>query len=306
VKLLALFLLCFGCAGGSYTVRPRPSVTDVDAVKHGEGSFEGVRGLQLFEQSWLLARGDVKAVLVIVHGLKDHSTRYVEFADRLAQHGYAVHAFDLRGLGSSEGARVYVARFDEYVQDLDTFVARVRRADRPLFVLGHSMGGAIATDWVLTKKPALTGLVLSGAALQVDLSGFTKVMTRVLGVLLPGLAILSLDLEKFSRDPKVVERCRKDPLVDQGNGPARTAAQLLGAIGFIGEHMEDVSVPLLAMHGGADAITPPEGSRELVRRAQSADKTLKIYDGLYHDLLHEPEKEQVMVDVASWMDARIK
>jgi alpha-beta hydrolase superfamily lysophospholipase len=262
--------------------------------------------LRLFEQWWLPAKGEVKAVLVIVHGLKDHSTRYVAFADRLAQHGYAVHAFDLRGHGSSEGARGYVRNFDEYVQDLDTFVGRVRRADRPLFVLGHSMGGAIATDWVLTKKPPLAGLILSGAALEADVSGFTKGVTRVLGVLLPGLAILSLDLDKFSRDPRVVEQCKKDPLVDQGNGTARTAAQLLGAIGFIGEHMEEVSVPLLAMHGGADEITPPEGSRELVRRAQSADKTLKIYDGLYHDLLHEPEKEQVMADVVAWMDARSK
>ena len=306
MKSLALLLLCAGCAGGSYWVRPRPAVTGVPEVARVEGNFEGAGGVKLFEQRWLPASGDVRAVLVIVHGLKDHSTRYAEFANRLAQHGYAVHAFDLRGHGSSEGRRVYIDEFDEYVQDLDTFVARVRRADKPLFVLGHSMGGAIATEWVLAKKPALTGLILSGAALRADVSGFTKGVTRFFGAVLPRLAVFSLDLDKFSRDPQVVAQCKNDPLVDQGNGPARTAARLLGAIDHIDGHMEEVTVPLLAMHGGADVITPPDGSRELIKRASSADKTLKIYDGLYHDLLHEPEKEQVMTDVAAWMDARIK
>ena len=123
-----------------------------------------------------------------------------------------------------------------------------------------------------------------------------------LAFLAPRLAVFSLDLDKFSRNERVVQQCKTDALVDQGNGPARTAAQLIGAIQFIGEHMEEVTVPLLAMHGGADAITPPQGTRDLVERAHSADKTLKIYDGLYHDLLREPEKQQVMSDIAAWMD----
>ncbi len=305
MKATAL-LLCAGCAGSAYVARPRPGAVVAEGVTHGEGSFEGARGVRLFEQWWAPEHGAPRAVLVIVHGLKDHSSRYAAFADRLAQHGYEVRAFDLRGHGSSEGARVYVSDFDEYAQDLDRFVARVRQEGKPLFVLGHSMGGAIATGWVLTRKPALTGLLLTGAALRAEVSGFTAGTTRFLGAVLPALAVFSLDLDQFSRDPRVAEQCKADPLIDRGNGPARTAAQLLNGIDFIRAHEEELTVPLLALHGGADPITPPDGSRELVRRAGSVDKTLKIYDGLFHDLLHEPEKQEVMADLAAWMDARIK
>jgi alpha-beta hydrolase superfamily lysophospholipase len=307
MRLLLLLGIC-GCAAGNFVAPPRPPVAEVAGVHHAEGRFDGALGLKLYRQSWRPASGDPRAVLVIVHGLKDHSARYAEFADRLAQRGIAVHAFDLRGHGSSEGARVYVSSFDEYVQDLETFVALVRKEEgaRPLFVLGHSMGGAIVTRWALAEKPQVAGVLLSGAALMVDAGGFKKGSVKVLGSVLPTLAIFSLDLDRFSRDPSVVQQCKSDPLVDQGAGPARTAAQLVSAIDFIAEHMEDMTAPLLIMHGSADAITPPDGSRELARRARSADKTLKIYDGLYHDLLHEPEREQVMSDAAAWMDARIR
>ena len=306
MKRSIVLLLCAGCAGGRYVPQQPAAVAISAGVRHAEGTFLGFNNLELYEQSWAPAQGEPRAVLVIVHGLKDHSARYAEFADRLAQHGYLVRAFDLKGHGSSDGRRVYVDDFDEYAADLDTFVKRARLEGKPLFVLGHSMGGAISTDWVLTRKPKLDGLLLSGAALETDVSGFTRGAVRFTGTVFKLLAVFSLDLDKFSRDPAVVAACKADPLVDQGNGPAITARELLNAISFIGEHMEDVEVPLLAMHGGADVITLPEGSRELVRRARSKDKTLKIYDGLYHDLLHEPEKEQVMTDIAAWLDAHVK
>jgi alpha-beta hydrolase superfamily lysophospholipase len=306
VKFIAMLVLCAGCAGGKYVEKPRPAVSYSADVKHGEGTFEGFNKFSLFEQWWKPAAGEPKAVLVIVHGLKDHSTRYGEFAARLAEHGYEVRAFDLRGHGSSEGRRVLVDSFDEYVSDLDTFVKRARVEGKPFFVLGHSMGGAIVTDWVLTRKPALTGMILSAPALKADVNWFTSGSVSFMGTVFPLAAIFSLDLDKFSRDPNVVAQCKADPLVDQGNGPARTARELLKTISYIGEHMEEVEVPFLDMHGSADVITEPDGSRELVRRARSTDKTLKIYEGLFHDLLHEPEKEQVMKDVSDWMDAHVK
>src|SRR5260221_7131498 len=126
MKVSALLLLCAACAGGRYSHRPRPGMTDASEVAHSEDSFIGGGGVKIFEQRWSPEKGEVRAVLVIVHGLKDHSTRYAEFADRLAQHGWEVHAFDLRGHGSSEGRRVYISSFDDYVQDLDAFVARWR------------------------------------------------------------------------------------------------------------------------------------------------------------------------------------
>ena len=117
----------------------------------------------------------------------------------------------------------------------------------------------------------------------------------------PGAGVFQLDLHQFSRDPAVVRAGLEDPLVYQGAAGARTARELLGAIAEIQDHMEDVTVPLLAMHGAADRVTPPEGSKALVSRARSTDKTLKIYPGLSHDLLHEPEKEQVMADLVKWL-----
>ena len=114
--------------------------------------------------------------------------------------------------------------------------------------------------------------------------------------------MFQLDLDDFSRDPASVWETRVDPLVYQEPGPARTAKEVLGAIGRIQEHMEDVTVPLLVMHGGADKVTPPEGSRDLFRRARATDKTLRIYEGLYHDLLHEPERAQVRSDILAWLD----
>ena len=306
MKTILVVLLCAGCAGSRYELRPRPAVSYSNSVRHGDGTFEGFEKLPLFEQWWTPASGEPKAVLVIVHGLKDHSTRYAEFADRLAEHGYSVRAFDLRGHGSSQGRHVYVSSFDEYTGDLDTFVKRVRIEGKPLFVFGHSMGGAIVTAWALKAKPALAGLILSGAALETDAGAFTRGTTSFLGTVFPMLAVLSLDLDKFSRDATVVAACKTDPLVDQQNVPARTVRELLGAISFIDDHMKDLDVPLLAMHGGSDVITPPQGSKDLVARAKTADKTLKIYDGLYHDLLHEPEKEQVMRDISDWMDAHLR
>jgi alpha-beta hydrolase superfamily lysophospholipase len=170
------------------------------------------------------------------------------------------------------------------------------------------MGGAIVTLYALTKKPTLRGLVLSGPALKVgsDVSSFLVGVTKVLAAVLPGLPVLDLPNKNFSRDPKVVAGMDSDPLIYNKSGPARTAAELLRAIERIGEHMEEVSVPLIAMHGTADKLTNPEGSKELIRRASSTDKTLKLYDGYFHDLLHEPEKQVVFTDLANWMDARIR
>jgi len=235
--------------------------------------------------------------------LKDHSARYSAIGERLARDGFAVHAFDLRGHGRSEGIRVWVDSFDDYLDDLDVFMARVRESEpgRPVLLFGHSMGGAIATLYAMTRKPEVQGLALSGAALAADVSGATIGGTKLVAALSPNAQVFQLDLHLFSRDPAVVSAGLADPLVYQPAAPARTARELLRALDRIETHMEDLTVPLLAMHGEGDKVTPPDGSKELVRRARSTDKTLKIYPALYHDLLHEPEKDQVTADLVKWL-----
>jgi alpha-beta hydrolase superfamily lysophospholipase len=277
-----------------------PPMTPGD-VAHHEGFFTGQAGAELYEQSWQ-APSPI-AVLVIVHGLKDHGSRYATFANGLASDGVSVYAADLRGHAHSDGMRVYIDTFDQYLGDLDTFLAFVhaREPGKPVFLMGHSMGGTITTLYAMLGKQPIAGLILSAAALRANVGFFKSFGTSLAAGLGPRGGVFQLDLNDFSRDPDVVAAGFSDPLIYQGPAPARTAKRLLGAIDQIDQHMEDVATPLLILHGTLDRVTPPEASQELYQRASSEDKTLKLYDGLFHDLLHEPEKDRVIRDITAWI-----
>jgi acylglycerol lipase len=309
LSLAACALALAACAAPLYDARTAPRFVEppaADGIVHRHGSFESRDGVRLFEQSWRPGDGG-KAVVVLVHGLKDHSSRYARLAELLVRHGFAVHGFDLRGHGYSEGRRVWVDRFDQYVDDLAQLVERVRASEpgKPLFLFGHSMGGAVVTRFVLERRPEIAGLVLSGAALMTtpDVTPFKMRATRYFGRHNPRLAVFKLPDESFSRDRAVVAAIGKDPAVYHGAAPARTAAELLSTIAYLQAHLQELSVPLLALHGTADKLTNPEGSRALVERARSTDKTLKLYPGAYHDLLHEPIRDQVAADILAWLEA---
>jgi alpha-beta hydrolase superfamily lysophospholipase len=283
------------------------------------GSFHGViwfdarfkanDGTALFAQTWQPVRATPTAVLVIVHGLKDHSTRYGPLAVQLSKRGISTYAFDLRGHGRSEGDRVWVEKFDDYLDDLDAFLKIVRAAEpgKPIFLMGHSMGGAIVTLDVLDRHPDVAGLILSAPAIQLDVSALKSGPARFLGSAVPTLALMSLDDDLFSRDPASVKAMHEDPLVYDDNGPARTIRELFRAMDRIDEKAEQLVCPLLVLHGTADQITDPRGSEALVKRAGSKDKTLELYEGFYHDLLHEPAKDRkrVAADIEAWLVARL-
>jgi alpha-beta hydrolase superfamily lysophospholipase len=281
---------------------------DVFKVQHSDGMFEATDGLRLFEQ-WWRPEGEPKAVVAIVHGYGEHSGRYIHVAEHLVRHGYAVDAFDLRGHGRSEGARCFIRSFDEHLVDVDSFLRRVRERvpGKPVFLLGHSMGGAIVTMFAITRQPDVRGVILSGAGLKISasVSPLMVGIVRFLGGIFPKLPTLKLDSSLISRDPEVVKRYDNDPLVHRGGVPARTGAELFQAIKHIQAQMETVTLPLLIMHGTVDALADPEGSKELYARARSSDKTLKLYEGLYHEVLNEPEKAQVLADVVQWLDAHL-
>jgi alpha-beta hydrolase superfamily lysophospholipase len=285
-------------------------MSDISAgVRHSETTFTGVANLRLFAQSWDNPDIPRRAILIILHGLKDHSSRYSELASATVKRGFVVSAFDHRGHGRSQGKRAYVNRFDDYLADLRTFITMVREKDPglPLFIFGHSMGGTMTTIAVIKRVADFQGVVLSAAAL-VPGKGVSSTLirvTRVLGAIAPQLPLMNLPNERFSRDRKVVDAMSADPLIYQKNGPVRTAAQLLNAMRYIKIGMRDFTAPVLILHGDADQLTNPQGSRALLTRCESTDKALKVYPGLVHDLVHEPEKDRVISDIAGWLEVHL-
>jgi alpha-beta hydrolase superfamily lysophospholipase len=261
-------------------------------------------GTQLFARHWT-ATGDVHGVVVLMHGLKDHSARYADFAARLAAGGYSVYAFDLRGHGRSAGPRVAPDPWMDYVDDLDWFLTTVegREAGKPVFLFGHSMGGAIAARTAEVHRPQLAGLVLSAPALVVDAPPLLIAATRMTGALMPKFPALKLDYGDFSSRPEARGEIDKDELISQPPAPARTAAGLVDGMRVIWRDADSLTMPVLALHGTKDRLTAPSGSRTLIARVPSADKTLRIYPGFFHDLLHEPRGSEVASDIHSWLDA---
>jgi alpha-beta hydrolase superfamily lysophospholipase len=268
-------------------------------VKHETGTFETTGGLTLFEQRWV-ADGPPRAVVAIVHGYAEHSGRYAWTAERLTASGYAVEALDLRGHGRSGGERVFVNSFDEYLDDVEGFLARVRDRNPglPVFLFGHSMGGGVVTAFTIARRPALAGVLLSGSAMLGPRPSARPDPSN------PPRPPGPLPANTISRDPAVVAAYESDPLVYRGAPRTDRAAAMGAAFDMVQQGMESIALPLLIMHGTGDLLVPFEGSRVLMERASSKDKTLKLYEGLYHEILNEPEKEQVIADIIAWLDAR--
>jgi len=274
---------------------------------HTTGTYESDDGLRLFEQEWGPA-GTPKAVVVIVHGYGEHSCRYRHVAEELNRNGYAVSTFDLRGHGQSQGdPRTFVRSFDEHLDDLEHFLSRVRERHpgRPLFLFGHSMGGTISTLFAIARRPEIRGLLLSGASLKLSdkYSPSLIRLAKILSFVFPKMRLLKLDASAVSRDPEVVRDYESDPLVYHGGIPARTGAEMNRAMERIRQRMEALEEPLLIMHGTGDLLADPEGSRQLYDRAKSGDKDLRLYEGLYHEILNEPERAQILADMVEWLDA---
>jgi acylglycerol lipase len=276
-------------------------------VQHREARFRSTDGLELFEQSWFPEAP--RGVVALVHGYAEHSSRYEPVAVHLAGSGYAAHTFDLRGHGRSEGKRCFVRTFDEHLNDLSILLESARRRwpDAPVFLLGHSMGGLIAALFSLDRSSQLSGMILSAPSVMLgsDFSPFKIRTLSFLGRVMPKLPTARFPSASLSRDPAVVESYRTDALVYQGRAPARTARELVSAIRRAQAEMERIDLPLLVMHGGGDLVADVEGSRQLHARAGSQDKSLKIYDGFYHEIMNEPERERVLADVTVWLDAHV-
>ncbi len=276
-------------------------------MSHSEDQLTGAGGVRIFWQAWV-PEGTPRAVIVIAHGASEHSGRYEHVAVRLTAEGYAVYAIEHRGHGRSEGRRALIDRLDNAVADLDALVsiAVERHPGAQVFLLGHSMGGAIAVRYAVLHGDRLAGLVLSGPLAALEAApAVQRVAARVLSALTPGLPVVGIDSTLVSRDPEVVQAYTSDPLVYHGKLPARTVNELATAIEAFPEQAAQITVPTLIMYGTADALCPPAGSVMLNERIGATDKTIKAYDGLYHEILNEPEQQQVLDDMCAWLAARV-
>jgi len=276
------------------------------AAVHEHNTFDAADGRRLFEQNWLPA-SPIRAHLAIVHGYAEHSGRYSHVGEALAARGYAVHALDLRGHGRSDGDRALVRSFDEYLDDVRALLARVREAagGHPVFLLGHSMGGTIVTLELTVDRPHLAGALLSGGVLTS--AGTPRIVRAIFGLLgriFPRLPLIKLNATSVSRDPEVVRRYEEDPLVYHGRVKAGLVAAMGRAVRRIERDSKSIALPILIMSGTEDLLASPDGSRQLFDAVVSSDKTLKLYDGLHHEILNEPEQDQVIADIADWMDSR--
>ena len=275
--------------------------------QHHEASFTSFDGLSIFHQSWL-PDGDPKGVVMLVHGLGEHSGRYGHVAGRLIAAGYAVHALDHRGHGRSEGKRVFVKSYDEFMADMIQFrgLIEAEHPDVPLFALGHSMGGNIVMGHALDHQAGLAGMVLSGPALKIG-DDFSPTKMKVLSLIAkvaPGVRPEGLSADAISRDQAVVDAYRADPLVFTGKISAGLGSALIGAMQRFPDRYAELTVPVLVMHGTEDRLASVAGSRELEAGATNADVTAHYYDGLYHEIFNEPEQADVLNDLVTWLDAR--
>ena len=275
-------------------------------AQHDEGTFTSFDGLAIHHQSWL-PDGDPKAAVLLVHGLGEHSGRYGHVAGRLIAEGYAVHALDHRGHGKSEGKRVFVKSYDEFMADLLQFRGHVetQHPGLPLVVLGHSMGGNLAVGHVLDHQDDVAGLALSGPALAIDsaLSPLKIKAVKLIAKVAPGLRPEGLDTSAISRDHSVVDSYRADPLVYTGKITAGIGAALIDAMERFPARYPSLRVPLLIMHGTDDRLADIRGSKALEAGAVNADVTAHYYDGLYHEIFNEPEQARVLDDLVAWLDA---
>ena len=273
---------------------------------HEEGRFGGEGGLEIYWQAWL-PEGEPRAVIVLAHGASEHSGRYAWTGEQLTERGYALYALDHRGHGRSAGDRAVIDRMANAVEDLHTLVERAHNAypGRPVVLLGHSMGGAVALAYTMEHEDALDALVLSAPLAALEAApAVQRIIGRALSVVAPSLGVVVIDSTAVSRDPEVVADYDADPLNYHGKVPARTVAELSRAIDGFPDGVTHFRLPMLVMHGTADRLVPIAASEMVVERAGSEDKTFKRYDGLFHEILNEPERQQVLDDIADWLDAR--
>lgn len=271
-----------------------------------EGDFDSAGG-RITWRAWL-PDSTVRAVIVLVHGVSEHSGRYAHVGSRLAEAGFAVYAPDHLGHGGSEGSRANIGSIDSAADNVASVLALAGRAqpDVPKFLLGHSMGSLI-TLFLTTRDPVdVAGIVLSGPPLDIPVgNALQRLIAPVVSKVAPDLGVLALDSALISRDPAVVAAYDNDPLVYRGKVKARTGYEILRGAELVKQRLDRLTQPLLVLHGTRDGLAAPSSTDRIERDAGSKDLTVIRYEGLYHEVFNEPEQEKVISDVIEWLESHL-
>ncbi|MFU8860176.1 MAG: lysophospholipase [Cyclonatronaceae bacterium] len=269
-----------------------------------ESSFVNGRGITIATYS-SKPRSEARAGVLLVHGYAEYTGRYKHVIRELNENGLAVFAVDHQGHGNSGGIRCYIKEFDYYVDDLGVYFQKIRKETnlKTWFVLGHSMGGAIALKLVLRYQDNFKGMILTGPMLELitRVPKAVQEMAKYVAAVASTVPVVKLETEAISRDPEVVRNYINDPLVYSGRVRARMAVHFSNISKNSSALFAGINLPFWVGHGTLDRITSPEGSKTLYRLASSTDKTLKLYDGLFHEILNEPEKELVLEEICFWI-----
>lgn len=261
--------------------------------------------------AWAPAAGGpaVRAVVVTVHGLHDHARRYDGLARTLGEAGIALVAQDHRGHAGSGGARQRLDSVDQLLGDVDLAVQEARRRypGVPVFLHGHSLGGMVVAQYAAQRGGGLAGAVVSSAALKLPagVSGGQVKVVSLLSSVAPNLGLEAVDVTQVVREPAARAALSADPLISREKLPARTVGTLFAGVADLQPRLATIKLPLLILHGQADVVTDPAGSRVLHQTAASKDKTLKLYERALHDLLHEPEGPEVARAITEFVSQRL-
>jgi alpha-beta hydrolase superfamily lysophospholipase len=277
-------------------------------MNHIEGNFKGMRDVGIYYQGWL-PEGNVQAILLIVHGVGEYCGRYTNVVNHFTPLGYAVYGLDHIGHGKSEGEREVIKRFDDFTEPLMSYIQilTARHPGKPVFIYGHSLGALITLFYLLDHQTDFKGAVISAPLVKIpeNISPMTITLCKVLSIIAPKAGLLGLDTSGLSHDQEVVKAYNNDPLVFHGKITASISAGMLRAMIRVNEEAGKILLPVFILQGSADRIVDPSGAQLLFDKIGSKDKTIKIYNGLFHEVHNEPERLTMFTDLEMWIKTHI-
>lgn len=277
-------------------------------MRHQQEYVAGYRDQILFRQSWLPG-GDAKAVILLVHGMAEHSGRYQRLVDYFLPRDYAIYGFDHLGHGRSDGRRCHVNSFQDFSENLQRMVqwAKAEHAGKPVILFGHSMGGLIVADFLLSSENQVHAAILSAPALKTlgKPNALQMLKVALLRRWRPQARFRRLDLQGLSRNPQIIRAYRTDPLVHTGAMSIGLALALGQTMGKVAKQAKDITLPLLIVQGGQDTMVDPRGAETFHAAISSSDKHLQLYPDAYHEILNEPEGDDCLELIVDWLGSRL-